>query len=248
MASEFTVDDKKYKLRDLSAKELKEADMIYMTTYSQALRGEILTRREVANIMVKRGQWSEEDDKNIEDMRVKVLQLEKELIKAKTDKKRESVAKDLKINRTVMIGMQSNQVEAMQNTAESLSEKEKSGWMAFKALTDDDGNQVFNDYDEFVNSKESVIFPAIQRMIMVNMGLDPDSSTPEDDMLKSVGRMDTLGYMTNKEGKLVNEFDVLIDRTGRRVNEDGFLINSDGDFIGDSNHIVSEEKKVKGVF
>jgi len=245
---EFDVNGKKYRLRNLTADELRRADLLYSKVLHQALREGVMTNKEMINLMTERGQWTQEDEENINRFQKETLMLEEKLIKSATNKKKEEIAMNLKTTRAMLNLLRGRQIELLNNTAESMAEIEKANWIAFKCLVDGDNNQVYEDYDEFVNSTDPVRFEVLKQVLYRNAGLDPSHALPEDDVLKKVGRMNEDGFLIDKEGRIVDEFGNLIDKVYRRVDKEGYLVNESGKHIDENGHIVSKEAKVKGIF
>lgn len=246
--ADFDIKGKKYKVRQLNAKELSESDLRYSATFSGALRNGILTNNAMVKLLIEQKVWTDQEEKELDDARKRLIDAEKSFSDAKTPKKKEDAALTLRSARQGFSAISNRQTRMLNNTAESLADYEKLKYICFLSLANEDGEQVFSDYDDFVNAGDEhpEISEAMRIIMYKQAGADINAKSVEDKYLIEIGRLNKDGYLLNKDGKLVDELGRLIDRNYRFVDKNGYLVNVGSKFVDKDGNEVDESAKVLG--
>lgn len=245
---EFVVKGKKYRLRQPTHAEITESDIKQAATYSRCLREGILTQDQMIDLLVKNNKSFEEDYNRLIELRKKITELEKSLLKQKSEKKKLQIAREIRILRGEFNMLNRRQSEFLQMTADNIADNERTKYLVFCILEDENGNRLYDDFDEFSNSDDPIILEAIRQYIFRRAGFDPNKLHPEEEILRNKGMLTDDGYLLDSEGKIVNEQGQYIDKIYRLVDKEGFLIDAEGNYIDEYGHVVDEEHKVKGIF
>ena len=243
---EFTVNGKQYKLQKLTAHQLSEAEFRYATMYNKCLKNGILTRDKMLQMIIDNELIDKETLNQQEQIQKDIIDLEAKIQKTTNKKKQIKLAKELWIKRQTLFLIISRINTLLENTAEAMADEEKVKYSVFCSLVDEDGNAVFDSYDDFVNSDSPVVFEAISKFLFHRAGVDKGIQTIENNILKENKLLSEDNILLNEDGKMIDLNDNLIDKNYRLVDKDGYLINNNGEYVDDRGNIVPEHNKVKG--
>jgi len=188
---EFTLEDgTKYYIHDPTAEDIRGADWQYSKTYTNCLVEGITTAAEMSDILMRRGIIGPEYERRAreleDDLRDKITQLE--------------MADDVEEKRVLAIEVMELREELFQwnqrfngpmgNTCEQISDDARLEYLTSCMVRSEDGNRVWETYEDYLNDVESGTLPSIARyeVMLFLQGLDSDfmENTPEAVAFKEI--------------------------------------------------------------
>jgi len=229
-----------------SAEVLKNARSVYSQVFSTCMREGCLVRKELERHLEERGIWTEEKEKQVEDLQEQVANLEKELAKGgiKLSEAREK-AMDMRRLRIKIRDVAAERAIADSETCEGQAETARFEYLLTESAYDNDtGEKILKDWDEYTaRSSEPFVIQLAQRYMAVMYELNDDfyRSLPENKFLAEFDFVDEDLRLVDKEGRLIDE-------DGRLVNELGLLVDDEGDIVdkeGTKIDLLTETFKVE---
>jgi hypothetical protein len=222
----------------------KAADRYKSKVWNQCIQDGILTKKELAVLMKKRGIWDEAKDKEEDQITKEIIRLEKELYLGKDGKKpKVSEGRDLAIQirrkRSELRDLITEKITLEENTAENLADNARFDFLVAHCTFYKDGSRVYKDYDEYNNkSADELAFEAARLLgkMLYNLDNDFEKNLPENRFLTKFGLVDDELSLIDP-----NNPEHLIDTKGRRIDQDGYYLDDDGNRIDrDGNKITKD--------
>mgnify|MGYP001180637046 CR=1 FL=1 len=147
---------------------MKKADRHKSKIWNQCIQDEILTKKELAVLMRKRGIWDDKKDKEEEEITKAIVQLEKELYQGKNGKKPKvsegrDIAVEIRRKRSDLRDLIAERIGLEENTADSLADNARFDYLVSQCTFYKDGKPVYKDYDEYNNKhRPNCIFSQIK--------------------------------------------------------------------------------------
>jgi hypothetical protein len=190
---DFDLDGKKYFIRLPTQRDMNEADLVYKTKYSEALRYGALSTAEALKIISERKIYNSEDDFKIKELFFKLHELGEKLLSiTKFSPAAEVIFEMEKVrNEIISINMKKNNI--LDNTAEAYADEHRLQFYSVACTFASDGKQVFKDVDEYLErASESLAKVAITKTIhlIANGGKDFRAEWPEYRWRVKQGLMD----------------------------------------------------------
>lgn len=216
----------------------------YNIAFRKAIDSKALTRMEVDAYLRTNRLWTDEMDKEMQELQDKIAE-NADILENKGGV-RLSEAKSLAIEIAQMRGrireILYDRHQLDQQTAEAQAENAKFNRLVYECLVYNDGKNTryyasYEDYEQ--KSGEEAAYTAASKLSDMLYNLDPDykQNLPENKFLTKYKFMDAEGRLLDKEGNFV-------DLDGRRVDKDGRFINEDGEFVNRQGERVDEDGKV----
>ena len=223
---------------------VKKADRHKSKVWNQCIQDEILTKKELAVLMRKRGIWDDKKDKEEEEITQAIVNLEKELSFGKNGKKPKvsegrDIAVEIRKKRSDLRDLIAERIELEENTADSLADNARFDFLVAHCTFYKDGKPVYKDYDEYNNkSADEVAFEAASLLgkMLYNLDSNFEKNLPENKFL-------TKFNLVNDDLSLVdpNNPEHLIDTKGKRIDEDGYYLDEDGNRVDREGNKLSED-------
>ena len=223
---------------------VKRADRHKSKVWNQCIQDEILTKKELAVLMRKRGIWNDRKDKEEEEITQAIVNLEKELSFGKNGKKPKvsegrDIAVEIRRKRFDLRDLIAERIGLEENTADSLADNARFDFLVAHCTFYKDGKPVYKDYDEYNNkSADEIAFEAASLLgkMLYNLDSNFEKNLPENKFL-------TKFNLINDDLSLVdpNNPEHLIDTKGKRIDEDGYYLDEDGNRVDREGNRLSKD-------
>lgn len=179
----------KFTVRTPTTKEIEDSDVEYSKAFFKALKNGLPTRMVLSNVLASSGSWTEENDKEIDEIERQIS-----LLSTKKDVKgKEKEAVESKISE---LDEKSSNLRRIRNSyfshcAESIaSDAQRDYLVSCVTQYTDSGERVWKDYDSFVNEQDgNILFRATYEYLMFSNGVQ--SSLPNEEETKPEDKKDT---------------------------------------------------------
>ena len=248
-------------------KQLLEAEKVYKTTFRKALEEGAMLRKKLSLYMKDQEIWSDEQEKQYEDVVKEINLMDYQLNKGKDTEgkklklsKAKEMALELSDKRVEFRDLIGERQELDHMTAEGQADTERFSYIVYLCtkdfLTQKPYYSSYDDYQEKGNEQETV--EAAKHVGEIVYEIDPEyeNSLTENKFLKRFN-------FANKENQLIDKEGNRIDREGNQVDKEGYILNEDGkrvnvndlpiledsekvdnaDFEDDLGVVIVEEKK-----
>ena len=223
------------------------ADIHRAKRWNECIRDDIITKKELATLMEKRGIWDKSKSDKEDDISSKITTLEKDLYRGRNGKKPKvsegkELALEMKKLRIELRNLISERLSLEENTAEALSDNARFDYfVAHCTFYKDSDKRVYNSVEDY-NSKSSdaIAFTAASMLgnILYNLDSDFEKNLPENKWLSTFNLSDDKGNLVNSdgqqvvsEGRTINELGHFIDDKGNRVDANGVPLDEDGNYL-----------------
>ena len=237
------------------------ADIHRAKRWNECIRDDIITKKELATLMEKRGIWDKSKSDKEDDISSKITTLEKDLYRGRNGKKPKvsegkELALEMKKLRIELRNLISERLSLEENTAEALSDNARFDYfVAHCTFYKDSDKRVYNSVEDY-NSKSSdaIAFTAASMLgnILYNLDSDFEKNLPENKWLSTFNLSDDKGNLVNSdgqqvdsEGRVINDLGHFLDEKGNRVDADGNPLDEDGNYtlIDYENDLEPPKKK-----
>jgi hypothetical protein len=221
---------------------VQKADRVRAKAWNECVIDNIITKKELSELMRQRGIWDEAKDASQKEIVTNISKLEQQLYLecGKRKSKQEDgkrIAVEIRKQRVKLRELISEKMSLEGNTAESLSDNARFDFLVASCTFYEDGKRVYKDMEDY-NSKSSdeIAFSAASGLAEILYSLDSDfeKNLPENKWLKNKA-------LVNDELSLINESGKRVDLEGRLINEDGYYIDEDGNRVDIEGHPLDEE-------
>jgi len=223
------------------------ADIHRAKRWNECIRDDIITKKELATLMEKRGIWDKSKSDKEDDISSKITTLEKDLYRGRNGKKPKvtegkELALEMKKLRIELRNLISERLSLEENTAEALSDNARFDYfVAHCTFYKDSDKRVYNSVEDY-NSKSSdtIAFTAASMLgnILYNLDSDFEKNLPENKWLATFNLSDDKGNLVNSdgqqvdsEGRVINELGHFLDEKGNRVDANGVPLDEDGNYL-----------------
>jgi hypothetical protein len=219
----------KFFVKAPSQEAIKGADRYKAKIWNQCLMDGILTKQELAKILVKRGIWNEEKEKEEKRIGSEIFELEKKLFLGDGNKKAKVVdGKKMALRmRELRLELRNHIAEKIameENTAEALADNARFDYLVSECVFHENETRVYKDIDDY-NQKStdqvSILGATNLAQLLYQYDTKFEESLPENVWLKQFN-------LVNEKLELVDEKGDLVDQDGRRINNSGYYVNEDG--------------------
>jgi hypothetical protein len=211
---------------------IQRADRVRAKAWNECVTDDIITKKELTELMRKRGIWDEEKDTQQKEVVSKISELEQKLYlecgkrKSKQEEGKK-LAIDIRKERVKLRDLISEKMALEENTAEALADNARFDFLVANCTFKEAGEKVYKDIVDY-NSKSSdeIAFSAASALAEILYALDSDfeKNLPENRWLKSKSMVDDEMSLINDDGKRV-------DIKGRLISEEGYYIDADGNRV-----------------
>lgn len=230
MDNRFTVDGKDYFIKRSNDSVATAAQRVYAKSFAEAVTDGALLRQTLDSHMRKQGLWSDEKEGEYKQLAKEVADLEYTIKSGSLKKASELREASIKLkrvrNKIASLLLQRNEMDSV--TAEAMAENERFDYLLSQSVYDYQTQKpVFSSLADYKERKnDHGVFELAQKYANYAYGLDEDheSGLVENRMLRRLG--------------LLNEDNLLVDRSGNRVDYDGNRIDEDGMRIGEDEERV----------
>lgn len=179
-----------------SQKVLSDGDFVYRQHFSKALRNGILTNAEAFKIMKTNGIWTDEHEKEVEDLRGKIKELETSFENpGLSNDEGLKLVDQIKELRLKLNELNSQYTSITDNTAENIANEYRLQFFAANCVVyNDNGRKVFKDLEDFISrglekitsdSYREALIANFEQIIGVSLSSDLNSELAENKWLSS---------------------------------------------------------------
>lgn len=251
----FKIEDKEYAVVFPGAKESREAQKAYNTTFASSIKEGCLLRESLDKYMKEQGLWGEEEDEQY-----------KEILKNLNDNELKLQRGGIKLSeaRTIAIEMREKRLELQTllakrnaldiNTAEGQAENTRFNTLVSLCLVyNDTGKPVYKNLDDYIeNANTEVAFTGAQLLanITTDFNKNFEHTLPENKFLKKwkfadeeLRLVNKNGHLVSKDGKLINENGHYVDENNNLVDVNGKKIDEDGNYLVEKSPFLDDDGK-----
>lgn len=247
--TEFTYqvnnEDKKFCVVSPSSENQKEANKVYNSAFSDAIKSKALVRAKLDDVLVEQGLWDDKKQKDFNDLQNAILEGEQTLAKGGIQlEKAKEVALQMKKNRSTLRELIAVKTGLDTHTAEGQADNARFNYLVSACLVYSDTKETyFKGYQDYTNrSSESISVLAAQHLASMIYGLDSDyeEKLPENKFLTKYKFIDSKLRLVNKQGKLIDEKGRLVDENNRFIDENGEFVDKNGNPVTEKGDYVVE--------
>lgn len=242
------VDDKEINLCVMTptANDRKEAQKIYNTAFTEALKSGAVVRAKLDDILVEQGLWNDSKQIKFDTIQRQLNDCERKLEQGGIPlSAAKEVALEMRKLRAEFREVISDKTSLDTHSAEGQADSERFNYFVFACTYyADSKKRYFNNYKEYMEKGDDpVSVEAASHLANLMYGLEADyeSKLPENKFLKDYKFVDEKLRFINKDGKLT-------DAEGRLINEDGRFIDEEGNFVDKYGNLIDEEGHYKVEF
>jgi hypothetical protein len=248
---------------------LKMAERYKSKVWNQCIQDDILTKKELAVFMRKRGIWDEAKDREEEQITKDILMLERELYQGKTGKAKpklsegRDVAIQIRRKRFELRDLITERITLEENTADSLADNSRFDYLVASCSFYKNGTRVYKDFNEYNNKSADEIAYACAGLLgkmLYNLDSNFEKNLPENKFLTKFGLVNedlslvdpqNPSQLVDTKGKNIDDEGYYLDQDGHRIDREGNKINTDGtyemvDYEDDLNvELTAEPETVK---
>jgi hypothetical protein len=230
-------------------KQKTEANLVKSKTFARLLREkDVLLRSELVRAAQDRGLWSDEQQKELNEVRKEILDGELQLQRGGKTLTGENFsreqAKNLSIKMMELRGryLNLNSVlgEFQQFTCEAQSEQAEFDYLCSVCILNDDDSVLFKSIEDYLSrSGEAEVMEAADSLSSLISDYDPNwyDKLPEVSFL--------LKYkFINDEHQLIDENGNIINDAGKKINKDGQLVNEHGELVNEYGEKVDSDGNI----
>lgn len=173
----------KFSVRKATNKEIEDSDVEYSKAFFRALQKGLPTRMVLGNVLNASGSWTQDNDKEIEELERQISLLLTKDVKGKEKKKVEERVSELedKIN-----GLRRMRNSYFSHCAEAVASDAQRDFLV-SCVTEyaESGERVWENYDAFINEEDgAILFRSTYEYLMFSNGIPSNIPNEEDDVEK----------------------------------------------------------------
>lgn len=249
-------------VRSPSINDQKEANKVYNTAFSEAIKAKALVRAKLDDVLVEQGLWDTNKQESFNKLQNNILEGERLLAKGGISlKEAKKQALNMRKHRGELRDLISVKTNLDTHTAEGQADNARFNYLVSSCLVYNDTKEpYFKGHEDYLNrAADPVAVLAAQNLAAMLYGLESDyeEKLPENKFLKKYKFIDTNLRLVNEKSQLVDEENRLIDEKGRFIDEAGQFVDKDGNpvdkdgeyvvefspFLDDSGKPIKEESK-----
>lgn len=208
---DFEIGDIKYRVYKPSLEDQKEANKIRNSTFMEALSSGAPVRRQLRKILVQRGVWGENHEKELDELDKKINDAEIKLRGEMPLEEAKEVALHIKKLRLDKQEMLTEVSELDSYTAEAQADNMSFNYLISACVAyikDDKEVKCYENLNDYLNrSDEPVSWLAANKLmfLMHSIGDDAIKALPENEFLLKFGFMNDNLQLIDKKGNIVDE-------------------------------------------
>jgi hypothetical protein len=247
--------DVKFLVRSPSFKNQREAQKVYNTAFTDAIKSDAVVRAKMEDVLREQGIWNDEKEKELTELQNEIIKAERVLAQGGISlKKAKSIALEMKETRDKIRELLMDRNSLDNNSAEGQADNTRFNYLVTVCTVYKDTEKpYFKDMDDYLEKNtDPVAVKAAQVLANMLYGLSEDyeQDLAENKFLKKYKFIDEKLRSINDKGQLVDEENRLIDENGRFINEKGeyvdkfgFRIDFDGNYVVEFSPFLDDDGK-----
>ena len=228
-----------------SVAQRTEGQMVESIVFNKCVKKGIVTRSKLDGQMRANGEWSDEQDKELENLTKKIFAGERQLARGGKDKdgnpytkeQCKELALDMRVWRMQQLFLLAETRRYDANTVEGQSENAKFDFFMSVCVVNEDESVHFESLDEYKSLAEQehpYINQAAGELANLLYNYDPEFEKQRAEnrfLVKYDFAREEDGNLLNDDGDLVDGIGNLVNEEGRRINKEGKYIDVNGDVV-----------------
>lgn len=219
-----------------NAQDRKEAQKVYNTAFSDALKSGAIVRAKLDDILVEQGLWNESKQIEFETIQKKIGDCEQKLERGGIPlSAARQIALEMRSLRAQFREIISDKTSLDTHSAEGQADTERFNYLVYACTYHKDTkNRYFKSYKEYQEAGDDIVsVEAAGALANLMYGLEADyeGSLPENKFLKEYKFVDENLRFINKEGKFTDVDGRLVDENGRYIDKDGNFVDKYGNSV-----------------
>lgn len=209
--------------------------------WSECLRDEIMTKKELEEFMKAHNIWNKDKEKQQKDIINSINDMEKQLFigskgKRLTKSEGKRIAIEMRVKRAELRDLIAERMSLEQNTAESLSDNARFDYLVSCCTFYENGEKVYKDVEDYSQrADDDIAFKAATALAQMMYSVDKDfeAKLPENKFLKMFD-------FVNEDLSLVNSNGETVDTTGKRIDSNGYYLDDEGNRVDKDGNKLDE--------
>ena len=211
--------DVKFLVRSPSFKNQREAQKVYNTAFTDAIKSDAVVRAKMEDVLREQGIWNDEKEKELTELQNEIIKAERVLAQGGISlKKAKSIALEMKETRDKIRELLMDRNSLDNNSAEGQADNTRFNYLVTVCTVYKDTEKpYFKDMDDYLEKNtDPVAVKAAQVLANMLYGLSEDyeQDLAENKFLKKYKFIDEKLRLINDKGQLVDEENRLIDENG----------------------------------
>ncbi len=260
---EIDGEDKTFMVRSPSLTDQREAQKVYNTAFTDAIKSNSVVRAKMDDVLEDQGLWNKEKQAKYDNLQQELNDGEKRLAKGGFSlieaKKLALKMRDVRIEIRDLISVRTS---LDNHSAEGQADNARFNYLVSACVVYKENDKpYFKDLSDYMDRMDDpVALAGASKLATMIYGLDNnfEKNLPENKFLKKykfvnedLRFINKEGHTVDADGRLVDESGRFIDKEGNFVDKDGARVDEDGDYIvdaqpfldDDGNPVVVEEEK-----
>lgn len=240
-------EEKTYAVRSPSLADNREAQKVYNTAFTDAIKSNSVVRAKMDDVLEEQGLWNKEKQVKYTELQDELFQAEKRLAKggfALSEAK--STALRMKEIRAEIRDLISVRTSLDNHSAEGQADNARFNYLVSACVVYKDNDKpYFKDLADYTERMtDPVALAGAQKLANMLYGLDEnyEKNLAENKFLKKYKFVDDNLHLINKEGRRVDSEGRLVDESGRFIDSEGNFVDKDGNPVDkDGEYIVDSQ-------
>lgn len=260
---EIDGEDKTFMVRSPSLTDQREAQKVYNTAFTDAIKSNSVVRAKMDDVLEDQGLWNKEKQAKYDNLQQELNDGEKRLAKggfSLTEAKKLALKmRDIRVEIRDLISVRTS---LDNHSAEGQADNARFNYLVSACVVYKENDKpYFKDLSDYMDRMDDpVALAGASKLATMIYGLDNnfEKNLPENKFLKKykfvnedLRFINKEGHTVDADGRLVDENGRFIDKEGNFVDKDGSRVDADGDYVVDSepfldddgNPVVLEEEK-----
>ena len=260
---EIDGEDKTFMVRSPSLTDQREAQKVYNTAFTDAIKSNSVVRAKMDDVLEDQGLWNKEKQAKYDNLQQELNDGEKRLAKggfSLTEAKKLALKmRDIRVEIRDLISVRTS---FDNHSAEGQADNARFNYLVSACVVYKENDKpYFKDLSDYMDRMDDpVALAGASKLATMIYGLDNnfEKNLPENKFLKKykfvnedLRFINKEGHTVDADGRLVDENGRFIDKEGNFVDKDGSRVDADGDYVVDSqpfldddgNPVVLEEEK-----
>ena len=151
---DFETDKGKFYTTRPTQQQTMDAELVYKTKYSEALRYGALTTAEAIRIIEERDLWTEDDRQKVSDLLLEVHQMGVTLSKETSVTKGLDMVNEIQDKRIEILRVNMKRNAILDNTSESYADEQRLQFYIVECTFKEDGTKLFKDKSELIDASD----------------------------------------------------------------------------------------------
>lgn len=249
MKTKVTVGEKVFYVKKPGYRELSDGQLYAAKVFEKARKEEAILKSQLWDHLRKQGVWTDDKQKEVEDLAIKINEAVDELNKGKRGKFKKltearEAAIDIKVWRRQQTNLLADYKELEGYTIEGLADQGRFDFLVSVCVYNETGEKIFKSVDEYFDQSgedwAKKCAEELSYLLYPNLDRNWAENLPENKFLLKYKFVDEKLRLVDQEGNLVDRKFHRIDEEGRYIDKDGNFVNLSGDKVDENGNKLEE--------